>query len=285
MTRLRLTLLTALTMTAFAGNSLLCRLALTGTGIDAAGFTAIRLSSGALALWLLARSRNPEQCGRGNWPSAIALFAYAAGFSFAYLTLTAATGALLLFAAVQVTMVGYGLLTGERLNRTQGLGLLLAFGGLVALLLPGISAPSPTGAVLMLGAGVAWGLYSLRGRESGDPTGVTAGNFGRATLLGALLCAAASAGLRLDGVGIVYAAASGVVASGLGYALWYMVLPAMAATHAATVQLSVPVLTAIGGILFLGEPVTLRLALTAVAILGGIALVIRNGRSETSDRT
>ena len=265
-------------MAAFAANSLLCRIALRQTGIDAASFTAIRLLSGAATLWLLARIGRRARSGGGNWRSAAALFVYAAGFSFAYTSLPASSGALLLFGAVQATMIGHGLWRGERLRLPQLAGLTLAFAGLAGLLLPGLSAPPLVGALLMLGAGVAWGIYSLRGRGAGDPTRVTAGNFLRAVPFAALLSLVMHARAAVNPAGIACAVASGALASGIGYALWYAVLPALKSTHAATVQLSVPILAAIGGILFLGESLTLRLALAAAAILGGIALVILEKR-------
>jgi drug/metabolite transporter (DMT)-like permease len=270
----RIVLLTTLTMIAFAGNSLLCRIALKHTTIDAASFTAIRLVSGALVLWLIVRMRRGTCTGGGNGWSSLALFAYAAGFSYAYVSLPAATGALILFGAVQATMIGYGLWVGERLLQRQLVGLVLALGGLVGLLLPGLSAPPLHGAVLMLVAGVAWGIYSLRGKGAGDPTRVTAGNFLRAVPVAAVLSLLMLDHASLDRAGFWYAVSSGAVASGIGYAIWYTVLPALKATTAATVQLSVPVIAAVGGIAFLGEPITMRLALASVAILGGIALVI-----------
>lgn len=270
----RIALLTILTMIAFAGNSVLCRIALKQTRIDAANFTAIRLVSGAAVLWAIARLLRSGTTGRGNWISAFALFAYAAGFSFAYLSLTAATGALLLFGAVQATMIGHGLWAGERLHKQQCAGLVLAFGGLVGLLLPGLSAPPLVGSLLMLSAGVAWGVYSLRGKGAGNPTRVTAGNFLRASFFAVALSALLTSSGNLDVMGVWYAMASGAVASGMGYAIWYSVLPALKATNAATVQLSVPVFAAFGGIVILGEPVTARFLLASLAILGGIALVI-----------
>lgn len=279
----RVVVLTSLAMIAFAGNSLLCRAALQHTGIDAASFTTIRLVSGAAMLWLVVRMRRRTQPGKGSWPSALALFAYAAGFSFAYVSLSAATGALLLFGAVQATMIAYGIWAGERLRRLQLVGLVLALGGLVGLLLPGLAAPPLSGALLMLGAGAAWGVYSLRGKGGGDPTGVTAGNFLRAAAIAAALSLLMTDGVSLDGAGIGYAVASGALASGVGYAIWYTALPALKSTHAATVQLSVPVIAALGGIAFLGEPLTLRLALASVAILGGIALVILERAQSQSD--
>jgi drug/metabolite transporter (DMT)-like permease len=262
-------------MLAFAGNSLLCRLALQDTGIDPASFTTVRLVSGALMLWLIVHWRGGRAQSAGSWPSAAALFAYAAAFSFAYISLTAATGALLLFGAVQATMIGYGLWRGERLDAVQLAGLVLALGGLVGLLLPGVAAPPLNGAILMLLAGVAWGIYSLRGAGGLDPTTVTAGNFLRAAPLGLALSLLGLPWISLDAAGIGYAIASGAVASGLGYAVWYTALRGLRATSAATVQLSVPVITAIGGVLLLGEALSLRLALASVAVLGGIALVIR----------
>lgn len=274
MSIVRIAVLTLLTMTAFAGNSILCRLALKHTSIDAASFTSIRLVSGAAVLWAITLLMRKDRSGKGNWLSAFALFAYAAGFSFAYLSLTAATGALLLFGAVQATMIGHGWWVGERLHQQQWVGLALALGGLVGLLLPGLSAPPLLGSALMVGAGMAWGVYSVRGKGAGDPTRVTAGNFLRATLFTALLSLLFISDANLDRAGVCYAIISGAITSGLGYAIWYSVVPALKATSAATVQLSVPVIAALGGMVMLGEPPTLRFVLAAVAILGGIALVI-----------
>jgi drug/metabolite transporter (DMT)-like permease len=266
--------LTSLAMIAFACNSLLCRVALKHTGIDAASFTIIRLISGAGMLWLLARIGRGTRPGRGSWRSALALFVYAAGFSFAYVSLPASTGALLLFGAVQATMIGHGIWAGERLVGPQIAGLVLALGGLLGLLLPGLSAPPPLGSGLMLSAGVAWGVYSLRGKSAGDPVRVTAGNFLRAVPIAIALGAVVHDRVSLESAGVWYAVASGALASGIGYAIWYTALPWLKATSAATVQLSVPVIAALGGIVFLGESVTPRLILASAAILGGIALVI-----------
>lgn len=278
MSHLRITGLTCLAMIAFAGNSLLCRQALKYTAIDPASFTAIRLISGALVLWILVRMKHDAPAGEGSWISAIALFAYAAGFSFAYVSLSAGTGALLLFAAVQVTMISFGVWAGERLHLLQIVGVMLAFGGLVGLLLPGLSAPPLSGAMLMVGAGIAWGVYSLRGKGAGDPTRVTAGNFLRAVPVTVVLSLLMFRFVSVDIAGVGFAIASGALASGLGYAIWYTVLPALKNTSAASVQLSVPVIAALGGIVFLSEPLTLRLILASVAILGGIALVILQKR-------
>lgn len=275
----RTALLTVAAMLAFAANSLLCRIALRDAHIDATSFTAIRLASGALMLWLLVRVRKGRIGPHGNWPSAFALFAYAAAFSYAYLTLAAAAGALLLFGAVQATMIGYGLWRGERLDAVQWTGLALAGGGLVGLLLPGLSAPPAGGAALMIASGVAWGVYSLRGRGAGNATAVTAGNFIRALPFAAALGLAMLSRADLDLAGVAYAIASGALASGVGYAIWYSALPGLRATSAATVQLSVPVIAALGAAVFLHEPITLRLALASVAVLGGIALVIARRQS------
>jgi drug/metabolite transporter (DMT)-like permease len=270
--------LTSLTMVAFAANSLLCRVALRNTGIDPASFTAIRLVSGSLMLWLVARMRRGVHTGGGNTLSACALFVYAAGFSLAYVSLPASTGALLLFGAVQATMIGRAIWGGERLSRIQLVGLVLALGGLVGLLLPGLSAPPLLGALLMLGAGVAWGVYSLRGKGTGDPIRVTAGNFLRAVPFAAVLSLVTYKGASLNRAGLWYAVLSGAVASGIGYAIWYTALPGLRSTNAATVQLSVPVIAALGGVVFLGETITLRLVLASAAILGGIAMVILRRR-------
>ncbi|WP_328589860.1 DMT family transporter [Derxia lacustris] len=272
-------------MLAFAGNSLLCRAALLRTAIDPASFTALRLLSGAAMLMLLAawRQRRAGQpagaahdCGPAlaRWWSPLALFAYAAGFSFAYAQLGAATGALLLFGAVQATMIGASLWRGERLCARQRSGLGLALAGLAVLLLPGWAAPPPGPALLMLGAGVAWAVYSLRGRAARDPLAASAMNFARAALAGLALVAAFGARLSIDGTGLALALASGALASGLGYVFWYAALPHLTGSAAATVQLSVPVLTALGGVALLGELPGPQLLAAGVAILGGIALVL-----------
>jgi drug/metabolite transporter (DMT)-like permease len=286
MSRLKTALLTALAMLAFAGNSLLCRIALKETGIAPASFTTLRLLSGALVLGaiVILRGTSIAQLGRcGSWRSALALFIYAAGFSFAYVSLPTASGALLLFGAVQATMIGHGLWHGERLRALQVAGLLIAFGGLFALLLPGLSAPAPGGALLMLGAGVAWGVYSLRAKGVQNPTNVTAGNFLRALPFAAILSAFSlwlMPSTTLERSGVLYAIASGALMSGLGYALWYHALRGLTSSSAATVQLCVPVLAAIGGVAFLGEALTARLWLTSAAILGGVALVILGARTD-----
>lgn len=274
MSPMRTALLTTVAMLAFAGNSLLCRLALKDTQIDPVSFTAVRLVSGAVVLALIVALRRPRALAAGSWSSALALFTYAAAFSFAYVGLSAATGALLLFGAVQATMIGYGLWRGERFGAWQIVGLAGAIGGLLALLLPGLSAPPPDRAAAMIAAGMAWGVYSLRARGTGDPTSVTAGNFLRASPLALVLCIAMLPWASIDIPGIGYALASGALASGMGYAVWYTALHGLKATTAATVQLSVPAIATAGGVILLGEPVTLHLLFASAAVLGGIALVI-----------
>lgn len=273
----RIAAMTAVAMVAFATNSVLCRLALAHTAIDPASFTLVRIASGAAMLWLLARLTRRGHGIAGSWRGASALLAYAVCFSFAYVSLAAGTGALLLFGAVQATMVVKGLLAGERLSAVQWAGLALALLGLVALVAPGVTAPEPVGAALMVAAGVAWGAYSLLGRSSAEaPLVATAGNFLRAAPLAVLPAAALALAGRAswDGAGLIYAVLSGALASGVGYALWYSALPGLTAARAASVQLSVPVITALGGVALLGETVSLRLALSSAAVLGGIALVV-----------
>jgi drug/metabolite transporter (DMT)-like permease len=270
----RLVVITTVAMIAFAGNVVLCRIALSATEIDPASFTAIRIVSGAITLVLLVFASRRSWSVAGNWRSSLALFAYAGGFSFAYVSLSAATGALLLFGAVQCTMIGYGYFTGERMSRLQALGVIVAVAGVVGLLLPGLSAPPLVGSVLMLGAGIAWGIYSLRGRGVSDALLETCGNFVRAVPFALALSAISFRDSVFDISGVGYAVGSGALASGIGYAVWYTAMRGLTSTSAATVQLSVPALAAAGGTLFLGEPISIRLVLASVAILGGIAIYI-----------
>lgn len=279
MNTVRLATYTALAMTAFAANSLLCRLALKETAIDAASFTTVRILSGAAMLWLMMRWRAPSHGRQGSWHSAVALFIYVAAFSFAYLSLSAGTGALLLFGAVQVTMILAGFMTGERMSRVQSIGFIAALTGLVILVLPGVEAPTLGGSALMLASGIAWGIYSLFGRGIADPAAATTGNFLRAAPLTIVLSLLALPWLKLDASGLLYAVLSGALTSGLGYVLWYRVLQHMHAITASTVQLSAPVLAALGGIVLLNEAFTPNLLTASVLILGGIGLVSRHGKS------
>lgn len=275
----RTALLTAVAMSAFAGNSLLCRIALRDTSVDAASFTAVRLLSGAVVLVLLLRRRGSPIAG--SYRSALVLFCYAAAFSFAYLKLQAGTGALLQFGAVQLGMLGVGIRRGERLTPRGLLGLLLALGGLVVLLLPGASAPPVGAALLMLLAGLSWAAYSLLGKGVPDPLATSAGNFLRAVPLALGLAVVCLPQRDWDGLGLAYAVLSGALTSGVGYAIWYAALRGLGALQASTVQLSVPVLAALAGAVVLDESLTLRLALTSVAVLAGVALCL-TGRRPTS---
>jgi drug/metabolite transporter (DMT)-like permease len=274
----RTAVLTVLAMIAFAGNSLLCRAALKEPAIDAASFTTIRMVSGALVLWLIVQFTRRAQVGDGNWRSALALFGYAAAFSFAYGSLPAASGALVLFGSVQLTMLGHGLWSGERFRGVQIIGFVMAIAGLVSLLSPGLSAPPLVGALLMMCAGLSWGVYTLRAKGLGDPTRVTAGNFIRTIPMVLALSLVMHDQIAISSTGVWWAVSSGALASALGYAIWYTALPALKATNAAVVQLSVPVLASLGAVVFLGEQLSPRLWLASLVILGGIGLVIAGGK-------
>ena len=277
--------LTTLALIAFAANSVFCRLALAEPIIDPASYTAVRLITGAVALWIIVvfrRDRSLAKSG-GGWISAAMLFLYAVTFSFAYISLSAGTGALILFAAVQITMIAVGLYTGERPELLEWSGLLIAITGLIYLVSPGITAPSTAGSVLMATAGIAWGVYSLRGRGAVDPVGVTADNFLRTVPLAIGLILIWLPTLVITPMGFLWAALSGSVTSGVGYVLWYAALPRLTATRAATVQLAVPVLAAVGGVAVLSEAITLRLVISAAVILGGVGLVVSR-RIATPDR-
>jgi drug/metabolite transporter (DMT)-like permease len=263
----------------FAANSLLCRAALGSGHADAATFTGIRLLSGALALALLARLGPRAAFRAGRWPSAAALFVYAAAFSLAYVRIGVAVGALLAFGAVQATMIAWALRTGERPGPAEWLGIVLAAGGVAILFAHRVSAPDPLGAAMMITAGVAWGVYSLIGRFAVRPLQTTAGNFARALPFTVALSLLSPGHIQVTPRGALLAALSGAIASGVGYSLWYAALPALTATRAAVVQLSVPVLAAAGGVVFLGESLTLRLACSATAILGGVSLAIAGRRA------
>jgi len=274
--RLQILVAIALAMTAFAANSILCRLALGPPDIDAVGFTSIRLLTGAATLLVIARTwgRRRTARSRGDWVSSTALFLYAIMFSFAYFELDVGTGALILFAMVQTTMIGWGLFRGERPSPLQYLGLAAALGGLIYLISPGLSAPSPLGSLLMGLSGIAWGAYSLRGRRTTDPVVTTTDNFVRTVPMVIVVIAVRYTSLALSTRGVLLAVASGALASGMGYVIWYAALRGLSATRAASVQLTVPVIAAVGGLVFLGEPLSWRLALASVLILGGVALTL-----------
>jgi drug/metabolite transporter (DMT)-like permease len=269
--------LTAIAMVAFASNSILTRLALGGGHVDAASFTAVRLACGAATLVAIARWQSggwTSLRGRGAWAGAVALFAYAAPFSYAYLRIGAAAGALVLFGAVQLTMIGWGIARGERPGARAWLGLALAAAGLIALLLPSAARPDPLGAGLMALAGVAWGVYSLRGRSAGEPLAANARSFLASVPLALLLGLVTSGSAFGSARGFALAAVSGAVTSGLGYAIWYRALRGLAATQAAIVQLGVPVIAAVGAVAVLGERPSARLAASGAAVIGGVALAL-----------
>lgn len=275
-------------MVAFAANSLLCRLALAGNAIDPASFTTIRLVSGAMALWLVAgvrgrakESQNPGH--RGDWVSAAMLFLYAIAFSFAYVSLSAGMGALLLFGSVQATMILAGLSSGERPHAIQWAGLCIALGGLFCLVLPGLTAPPLVGSALMATAGIAWGVYSLRGRGKSDPVAVTTDNFIRSVPLVLVISLPMLQRLNWTPRGLLLAIISGSLTSGMGYVIWYAALRGLSATRAATVQLSVPVLAAVGGVIILSESISLRFVLSATAILGGVLMAVLRGESHARE--
>ena len=275
---MRVLLLTVAALIGFAANSLLTRSALAGLHIDAATFTAVRLGAGAVMLWLLvfARGRRDgvRQPGGDSWASAFALAGYAVAFTLAYRRIGAGIGALALFGAVQITMIGRGVIDGERPSVRDRIGWLLAVAGLGALTLPGASAPDRAGVALMLIAGACWGVYSLRGRAVGDPLRSTAGNFLRASLAGVLFVAVSPLPRVVSAPGLWLAIASGALASGVGYALWYAALPSLTAWRAAVVQLSVPILTAGSAVVLLGESLTTRLVGAAVLVASGVLLTV-----------
>jgi len=289
-------MLALIALIAFASNSLLCRIALRETSIDAATFTSVRIISGALVLAAISLVRktyslkpnayslkpkaNSQSSGfltsSGQGLSAFALFTYAAAFSFSYRDLSASTGALLLFGAVQISMMSYGLFKREKYSRLQWVGFVIATAGVLAMLLPGFDAPPFFGAVLMITAGIAWGVFSIRGKKSGDPIQSITESFIRAVPFTAVLSVAMLGQLSIDTTGIWLAVASGALASGLGYVVWYAVLSKISSNVAASIQLSVPILVALGAVLFLGEVISMRLIIASVVVLGGLTLVVRS---------
>ncbi len=275
----RVAVLTAVAMLAFAANSVLARLALATGEADAVGYTGIRLAAGAIVLFAIVHLRRPrdETSGlslHGSWSGAAALFGYAIAFSVAYLMLSAGTGALILFASVQAGMLGWAIVKGDRPGALEWLGLAIAFAALAYLVAPGIAAPDPLGTLLMIAAGLAWAAYSLLGRGSASPLRDTAGNFLRCLPVALVLAVTGVALHAPSAPGVAYALASGALASGLGYAIWYAALPSISRTGAAFVQLTVPAIAATGGVLFIGEAATARLVIASAGILGGVALAL-----------
>jgi drug/metabolite transporter (DMT)-like permease len=267
---------TVFALIAFAANSVLSRLALGVNSIDASSYTAIRLLSGVIVLMVILQVKNTrnQSSAKGSWFSGILLFLYAITFSYAYITLTTATGALILFGSVQVTMITNAIITGNQLRSTEWVGVFIAFAGFLYLISPGVSTPPLKGLLLMTMAGFAWGTYTLRGRDSASPLADTAYNFLRTMPLVLILILTTSPNAKYSLEGVVYASLSGAVASGIGYTIWYIALGGLSTTQAAVIQLSVPVIAALGGIVLIGEAITLRLAVAALMILGGILMVI-----------
>jgi len=267
---------TLVALVAFAANSVLCRLALAEQTIDAASFTVLRLLSAIVVLLLILGFSAEKQrtCSKGSWFSAAMLFLYAAAFSFAYISLDTGTGALVLFGAVQITMIFKHMNAGHSLHISEWLGLIVAFAGFVYLVLPGVTAPSISGFLLMSAAGIAWGVYTLRGRGSVNPLADTAYNFVRTTPFVIALAAISIPSMQLSSEGVTLALLSGGLTSGIGYAVWYVALNGLSTIEAAVVQLIVPVIAAIGGMIFVSEPMTLRLMLSGLMVLGGILIVV-----------
>jgi drug/metabolite transporter (DMT)-like permease len=277
--------LTALTLVAFASNSLLCRMALAGGAIDPAGFASLRLLSGAATLWLISALLRRRSRPRGSWMSASMLAIYAFAFSYAYVGLSTGTGALILMGAVQVTMIVSGIRAGERLIPMQWMGLLLALGGTVYLASPGITGPPVIGTLVMATAGIAWGIYSLRGRGSDDPITATTDNFIRAVPMALVITLVQFGKMKWSTYGLLLALLSGSLTSGIGYVMWYAALRGLTATRAAIVQLAVPVIAAAGGVLILSESITTRLVIASLAVVGGVGIAVagrahRNQKSE-----
>ena len=273
---------TGISLIAFAANSVFARKALGEGRIDPASFTIVRLISGAAILWVIlkllaSREKNypaTHRNSRGNWKSAAMLFAYAATFSFAYVSLKTGTGALILFGAVQITMILVALISGGKLHVSEWIGLFLAFFGFIVLVSPGLTSPSLSGLLLMTIAGISWGLYTLQGQGIENPLEATALNFSRSLVFVVMLALFAFKDAQISGYGILLAVLSGTLSSGVGYSIWYVAVRSLTATQAAVVQLIVPVLAAFGGVVFVSEKISLRLTASAIMILGGVALVL-----------
>ncbi|WP_246132648.1 DMT family transporter [Devosia ginsengisoli] len=286
-TPMKVTILTIIAMLAFAANSVLARLALSGGGIDPLSYTGMRLVSGAAVLAVLVFFRRQRGAGKGmgSWSGAVALLLYAVAFSIAYVMVGAGPGALILFASVQMGMLAWAVFKGERPGLLEWLGITIAFFALAYLVSPGLVAPSLSGAVLMVVAGLSWAAYSLLGKGSLSPLADTAGNFIRCLPVGILLIVIGMLVFKPNMAGVVYAVASGAIASGLGYTIWYSVLPQLSRSRAALVQLTVPSITAFGGVVFINEVLTARLVIATIGVVGGVALAImaaRHGKTKVA---
>jgi drug/metabolite transporter (DMT)-like permease len=281
---LETSLLTVLALIAFAANSVLCRLALGGEAIDASSFTAIRLLSGAITLFIILSIKgsikesnkrgNKGASSKGSWTASFALFIYAIAFSYAYLSVDTGTGALILFGSVQITMIMLSLIAGTRLHLIEWSGVMLAFSGFIYLILPNITTPSMNGFILMTVSGISWGIYTLKGRGSKKPLMDTSYNFLRTIPLVAILVVFTLHDMHYSVEGVMLALVSGAITSGVGYTIWYIALGGLSSTQAAVIQLSVPVIAAIGGVLFVSEEITMRLIVSATVVLTGILMVI-----------
>lgn len=274
---MKIAVLTAIAMLAFAANSVLARLAFATANAEPLSYTGIRLASGALvlaALLFLRRQPGSSLALGGNWAGAAALFGYALAFSIAYILLGAGTGALILFASVQIGILGWAVYRGDRPGALEWLGLAIALAAFAYLVSPGLVAPHPLGTLLMVGSGFCWAAYTLLGRGSKSPLVDTAGNFIRCLPVAVAIILAGLLLRPVDPSAAAYAAASGALASGLGYAAWYAVLPSLARAQAAIVQLTVPAIAAAGGVLLIAEPLTIRLVIASIGILGGVALAL-----------
>ena len=279
---MRIIALTVIAMIAFAANSVLARLAFATAGAEPLSYTGIRLAAGAATLAVLLALRRRNLRLGGSWSGVAALFGYAILFSIAYILLGAGTGALILFASVQIGMLGWAVYRGDRPGLIEWLGFVVAFGGLVYLLSPGVVAPNPLGALLMLVAGLCWAAYTLIGRASTSPLDDTAGNFMRSSPLAVVMIVAGALTHGVSLAAVIYAIVSGALASGVGYAVWYTALPSLSRTRAAIVQLTVPAIAGAGGVLFIGEALSPRLVIATIAIIGGVALaVISSSRRRT----
>lgn len=273
---LKTSLLTGLALIAFAANSVLCRLALGNESIDASSFTVIRLLSGAITLFIISsiKGNNKEELSKGSWTASFMLFLYAITFSLAYLSVDTGTGALILFGSVQITMVLLSIISGTRLHISEWTGVIIAFTGFIYLILPSITTPSVNGFILMTISGISWSIYTLRGRSSKNPLMDTTYNFVRTTPFVALLAVFTIQNISYSSEGVVLALLSGGITSGVGYTIWYIALRGLSSTQAAVIQLSVPVIAAIGGVIFVSELITYRLIISATIVLGGILTVV-----------